>query len=490
MKRKSDDIDLIRRELYLEKELFKIEAQERFPRFLQYINPAYELRWFHKVIAQHCQRLLEGEFKRLMVFVPPQHGKSEIVSRNFPAWALGRNPDMKIIGASYSADLSQQFSRSIQRIIDQTEYSAIFPESFLNSKNVRTNAVGGGYIRNVDTFEMVEHKGFYKAVGVCGSLTGTPGDLAIIDDPVKDAIQAYSETYRERVWDWYVNVLLTRLHNDSKQVLIMTRWHEDDLAGRLLKKEPEKWNVVIIPAIREGNDSVPQDPRLPGEALWEGKHSLEKLLDMKSLSERTFTSLYQQRPTIEGGNIIKSDWFGHISFQEFNELRSKEPIVFFLDTAFTDSNKNDPSGIIATCRIGSKIYIIHGQKVLYKFPDLIRWIPKYAYQNGYNESSIIRIEPKANGISVVDQLRESTHLNVSRTPSPDESKETRLNAASPTVEGGRVVLVDGNWNDEFVFEVCGFPTRAHDEYVDLLCYAIDFHLNGSSSNVNLSGMFR
>jgi predicted phage terminase large subunit-like protein len=185
--------------------------------------------------------------------------------------------------------------------------------------------------------------------------------------------------------------------------------------------------------------------------------------------------LYQQRPSIEGGNIIKSDWFITIPEGDFNRSRENHPIHIFMDTAFTDSAKNDPTGFLCACEMRNKIYITHAKKVLMKFPDLVRYVPKYAYEHDYSpNSSTIRIEPKANGISVIDQLRESTQMNVTRTPSPTESKETRLNVFSSTVECGRVILVEGQWNDEFITEVCGFPNAKHDEYVDLLCYCIDY----------------
>ena len=333
-----------------------------------------------------------------------------------------------------------------------------------------------GYLRNVDIFETVGRKGFYKAVGVGGSLTGTPVDIAIIDDPVKDALEAYSPTYRERVWEWYTSVLLTRLHNESKQLFIMTRWHDDDLAGRILKKEADKWTVLSIPAIRESlNDGNDFDRRKVGEALWSDRHSLSRLLDQKNRSPRFFSALYQQRPTIEGGNIIKSAWFNKVSLFDFKKKRHGEPIVFFADTAYTEKTSNDPTGIIGTCMIGREIYIVCGKKVNMKFPELCRYLPQYVRDNGYGRGSTLRIEPKANGLSVIDQLRESTNLNVVSTKTPKDSKETRLNVASPFVESGRVYLVDGDWNDEFIEEVCGFPAMPHDEYVDLLAYAVDYH---------------
>ncbi|MBQ9638828.1 MAG: phage terminase large subunit [Bacteroidales bacterium] len=448
-------------------------AKERFWCFMPYANPNYDPQWFHQHIANSCQRLYEGEIKKLMIFVPPQHGKSEIVSRCFPAWVLGKNPDTKIVGCSYSAVLVQQFSRSIQRTIDSEEYKRIFPDTYLNGSNLRT--VVKGYLRNVDLFETVGHKGFYKAVGVGGSLTGTPVDIGIIDDPVKDAVEAYSTTYRERVWEWYTSVFLTRLHNESKQLLIMTRWHDDDLAGRLLEREGNTWDVVSIPALCE-DKSNPNDPREIGEALWENRHSRERLLEVEKRSPQTFAALYQQRPTIQGGNIIKRDWFGHVSAAEFNRMYHGEPVVFFLDTAYTSNQANDPTGIIATCKIGGELYITHAEKVLMKFPDLIRHIPQYVKAHGYTTKSSIRIEPKANGLSVIDELKDKTGLNVTKTPSPKDDKETRLNVASPSIEAGRVVLVDGAWTEQFIDEVCGFPAKPHDEYVDVLAYAVDYHL--------------
>ena len=440
--------------------------------FLDYVFPNYSRQWFHTLIAHKCQQLMEGSLgsDRLMLFVPPQHGKSQIVSRAFPAWAMGVNPKVKIVSCSYSGDLSAQFSRAVQRIMLGDEYVDVFPDTRLADSGDK------GYQRQVDYFDIVGHGGFYKAVGVGGSLTGTPVDLGIIDDPVKDAMEAGSQTYRNRIWEWYNDVFLTRLHNNSKQIIIMTRWHEDDLAGRILESEADKWEVVRIPAIREDME-MEDDPRQIGEALWEEMHSLDKLHGVETRSPRTFSALYQQRPSITGGNIIKREWFKHVGISDFNRIWEDEPIVFFLDTAFTEKTSNDPSGIIATCKISGDLYITHAAKVNMKFPDLLRFIREYVRLHGYTRRSSIRIEPKANGLSVIDQLKETSGLNVVATPSPKDSKETRLYAASPTVESGRVILVDGAWNELFEDEVCSFPSKPHDEYVDVLCYAINYHIS-------------
>lgn len=469
-------VETLMRELELERELFRRQAEKDFAVFLSYSSASYSRQWFHTLIANTCQRLVDGSLgkDRLMLFVPPQHGKSEIISRKLPAWVLGRKPSTKIVGCSYSADLAQQFSRSIQRTIDSDEYAEVFPGTYLSRSQL--GASKRRWIRTATEFETVEHGGFYKAVGVGGSLTGTPVDLGIIDDPIKGAMEANSQTFRDRVWEWYTDVFLTRLHNRSKQILIMTRWHEDDLAGRLLDMERDKWHVVSIPAIKE-DETLDYDKRKIGEALWPEKHSLAKLLEVQQRSPRTFAALYQQHPTVEGGNIVKREWFNSIGIAEFNRIHRGEPIVFFIDTAYTDNTANDPTGIIATCKVGNELYITHGQKVNYRFPELLRFIPQYTQAQGYGKGSSIRIEPKANGISVVDQLKEQTGLNVVCTKPPHDSKETRLCAASPTVEGGRVFLVSGAWNEDFIDEVCGFPVKPHDEFVDLLCYAIDYHIN-------------
>ncbi len=458
------------RKLELKRQQLKRMATGRFAPFLNYMMPSYQREWFHTLIADKCQELYDGKIKKLMIFLPPQHGKSEIVSRRFPAFCFGQDPTLKIVGCSYSSDLAEGFSRSIQLTMDSDEYKAIFPDSGIPLRG------GGGLIRNIDYFNTLAG-GFYKAVGVTGGLTGTPVDIAIIDDPVKDKMEAYSETYRNRVWDWYTDVLLTRLHNDSRQLLIMTRWHDDDLAGRILKKEGADWTIICLPAIKE-NDENPYDPRKVGEALWEKRHSLLRLKEMEKRSPRTFAALYQQHPSIEGGNIWRKEWFRKITQVAFAGIKSKDIVIhFFLDTAYTRNTENDPSGILAACRIGNFMYILDAQSVYKNFPDLIRWLPDYVLAHGYDDRSTLRIEPKANGISVIDQLTDETTLNVTQTPPPEDSKEVRANANSAKIECGRVFIVEGEWNEGFLYQVSQFPAVAHDEFVDITNYAIDYLIN-------------
>ena len=269
-------------------------CRRSFIEFVKATKKDYLVNFHHEILADYLQRFAKGDIKKLMVFMPPQHGKSELTSRRLPAYLLGLNPKYKIVGCSYSSDLATQFNRDVQRIIDHETYYNIFPETKINSKNVKTSAQGG-YLRNADIFETINNRGFYKSVGVGGSLTGTAVDIAIIDDPVKDAVEAQSATDQQRKWDWYTNVLLTRLHNDSRQLLTMTRWNKNDLAGKILDIMPEGWEVLRLEAIKQ-NVHHPKDPRPLGAALWESRHSKEKIMSIAKSSPQTFNALYQGDP--------------------------------------------------------------------------------------------------------------------------------------------------------------------------------------------------
>ena len=278
----------------------------------------------------------------------PTHN-SELTSRRLPAYLLGRNPKLKIIGCSYSSDLATSFNRDVQRIIDDQKYSEIFPDTTLNGAGAKAK---GNYLRNSDMFEIVEHRGFYKSIGVGGSLTGTPADIGIIDDPVKDAIEAESITYRSRVWDWFTQVFMTRLHNDSQIIVTQTRWNLDDLSGRILSRmnHDKSWTILSLPAICEGATSI-HDVREPGEALWESKHSLKRLMEIKVANPRAFQALYQQDPKPFEGGLVFSKW-NSISLEDFNQVKG-------LDGYGMDFGYNDPTVLlhVKIDKVNKKLYI-------------------------------------------------------------------------------------------------------------------------------------
>jgi predicted phage terminase large subunit-like protein len=467
-----------------------IMAERDFFSFVRSLSPQDHIyTWFHKVIADKLQDVYEGRIKMLMLFVPPQHGKSTLASRMFPAWCLGRSPKLKIVGSSYSADLAQSFSRDIQRIIDSRTYHRFFPETFLNNSNVRVDSKMG-FLRNADVFETVGFGGFYKSTGVCGSLTGTACDIALIDDPVKDAIEAYSETYRERVWDWYMNVLSTRLHNNSKVILIMTRWHMDDLAGRLLeemKNGGQKWEVVVFPAIKEGLPNE-WDHRPDGEALWPERHNVEKVLSVKRMSVRVYNSLYQQNPAPDEGSVFKKSWFNYYQMEDLIKRATDkfEKITwhFRIDTAYTEKKSNDPTGMLCYAWYNDQMYVKDWLTVRKEMPGLIEAVKQFAQKNGYTEASSIKIEPKASGLSLIQMLKQETKLNVSAAKNPSSDKIVRANVVVPMVESGRVHLLQGaGWLDDFLYELTTFPVGKHDEAVDTLVMALVRESLGNEKSV-------
>lgn len=265
-----------------------------------------------------------------MVFMPPQHGKSEMTTRRLPAFLVGRNPDLKIAICSYSATIASNFNRDIQRIIDDKPYYDVFPGTSLN-ENSAINPSKNTFLRNSEVFEIIGRRGFVKTVGVGGSLTGTPVDIGIIDDPFKDREEAMSVRIRDKVYSWYTDVFKTRLHNDSQQLLVMTRWDADDLAGRILQIEND-WEVVTYQAIKE-RETI-GDPRDIGQPLWPERHSLERILAIKETSPFTFSSLYQQEPKPSAEALVFPEW------DEYEDEPDIQPI-YGLDFGFS----NDPTAI-------------------------------------------------------------------------------------------------------------------------------------------------
>lgn len=476
--------DLLRKKVAIKREMLRRKAGTNLLDFIYYTDYEYRANWHHKLICDEITAFFKDDSsENLMLFLPPQHGKSQIASRAFPAYALGIKPDLKIAACSYSIDLARSFNRDVQRIIDSREYREIFPGTIINSKKIVTTQ---SWLRNSEEFEVVNKRGSYKAVGVMGGLSGRRVDLAIIDDPVKDALEANSEVYRDRVWDWYVSVLQTRLHNKSKVVLIMTRWHEDDLAGRLLAQQSDKWEVIKIPAIKEVGESHPDDPRQPGEALWKERHTIEKLIEQKELNATAFESLYQQNPTTPGGNKIKEEWF---EYCYEGEIPSGIIWNLWVDGAYTKQTQNDPTGLMIAGyhQQTNRMYVRHAHSALMEMPELLEFIPEYCDLHGIGNRSKVMLEPKASGKSLKQMLNRITKLSCVEIAGHlvQEGKEARIQTAAPKVQSGKVVLVRGSWNAAFVHQICAFPKVKHDEYVDLLGYSCFYHFDGSNYKLKI-----
>jgi predicted phage terminase large subunit-like protein len=255
--------------------------------FTEYTNPLYQSAEHHKRICEKLEAVERGEIDRLMIFMPPRHGKSELASKRFPAWCLGRKPQRQIIAASYNSDLANDFGRNVRNIVDEPEFAEVFPSVSLAPDSHAANRMN------------TNHGGAYVAAGVGTAVTGRGAHIALIDDPFKDREEADSERRRDLVWDWYRSTLFTRLMPGGAIVLIQTRWHEDDLAGRLLEAERDQWDVLELPAIDAG-----------GKALWPewyGEAALERIRN--TIGQREWSALYQQRPQPDDGTFFQRDWF-------------------------------------------------------------------------------------------------------------------------------------------------------------------------------------
>jgi predicted phage terminase large subunit-like protein len=258
--------------------------------------PNFKPNWFHEKYYEVLTKFANGEINKLMVFVPPQHGKSQGSTRALPAYMQGINPNLKIAIVSYSAAKSKKFNREIQRIIDDPVYNQIFPETKLANGS-------DNYARTTEEFEIVDKDGSVRTVGVGGPLTGEPVDILILDDIYKDQMSAWNENRRETIQDWYNTVADSRLHNDSRVLIVFTRWHEKDLAGYLLDREND-WVVFTYPALKVGPPTE-YDPRKEGEALWPERHNAEKLNKTKKRDKHVFDALYQGDPKAKEGLLYK-----------------------------------------------------------------------------------------------------------------------------------------------------------------------------------------
>ena len=314
-------------------ELFLREgAKRRLIWFAQYMQPSFQPSAFHKAYYQVLDRFATGKIRKLIIQAPPQHGKSQGSSRFLPAQMLGFNPDLKICICSYAATIAQDFNRDVQRLIDCDEYQAIFPDTTLNGSNVVT--VANNYLRNSNVFEIVNHSGSLRVVGRGGSLTSKTVDVMILDDLYKDAAEANSPQIRQSAWDWYTKVALTRLHNESQQLIVFTRWHPDDIIGKIIESEPvifakswadledvpnDSWVLVNFEAIKTG-EPTEIDNRKTGSALWPERHSLERLVAQKKIDPVGYECMYQGNPGSAEGRLFqpfktwveKSDWGTYI----------------------------------------------------------------------------------------------------------------------------------------------------------------------------------
>lgn len=437
-------------------------ARRNLEDFIRFTYPNYDFGWFNEELAaaltQFVQDVVDGKQPRLMIFAPPRSGKSEQVSRRLPAWALGKHPDLQFIGASYSADLANRMSRDVQRIIEGDNYGQVFPDAKLPQKG-DTN-----HTRTQDLFEIVGHKGAYRAAGVGGGITGMGADIGVIDDPVKDAKEANSKTYRDSVWEWYTTTFYTRLSPKSGILLCMTRWHEDDLAGRLLKAaengDGDQWQVIDYPAIAEKDEKH----RKEGEALHPERFPLSRLTKiMRAIGSRAWNALYQGRPTAKTGGIFLTDKFTIVDAIPAGVIIKR---IRAWDFAATKDGGDYTAGVLMGEGSDDRFYILDVVRGQYSALDVETVLKATASRDGYKVEIRLPQDPGAAGKSQAQRQVGLLKGYTAKSERVTGDKVTRAAAFAAQVEAGNVVLLRGSWNDEFINELGDFPLGKNDDQVD------------------------
>lgn len=440
--------------------------------FVKTTMPSYKIGWVHREI---CGRLMEflvkverRESPRLILTMPPRHGKSQLVSKHFPSWCFGVDPDISFISCSYGDDLSKRVNKDVQRIMDNPVYKRIFPQTCLSTKR---NA--GGYnmaMRTMDLFEIPGYGGSFRSTGVGGGITGMGCDILCIDDPFKDRKSADSPTVRETVWDWYTSTAYTRLSPGGGVLVTVTRWHENDLVGRLLdamKQEGgDRWTIINYPAIAEHDEPH----RKKGEPLHAERYPLEMLLRIKSnIGSYDWGSLYQQHPTPRGGGVFKRKWIRHWTTMP----KVFDRVIQSWDFTFKDTANSDNVSGQVWGQVGANFYLLDNDTARMDFVSQVRAMQRMSSK--WPDALEKVVEDKANGPAIISALG-------SRIPgivpyNPRGSKTARAYSVSPLFEAGNVFLPpmdeEHPWVKRYVDELLAFPNAEHDDQVDSTTQALD-----------------
>jgi len=429
-------------------------ARRNLGDFCELMDPSYERPRHTAVLVEHLEALERREIENLMVFMPPRHSKTYHVSERFPAWALGRDGSRQVILASYGSELAERNSRVVRALLTDERYpfeTRVARDSGAVNRWA-TDARGGGVL----------------AAGVGSAMTGFGANLLIIDDPIRDREAADSEGQRDRVWEWYGEVARTRLMPRAVQLLTQTRWHDDDLAGRILNSEDQRnWTVLTLPAIAEESDAL---GRSPGDVLWPQWYPRERLEQQRTvMGERAFGAVYQQNPIPATGGIFKPEWFVS-RYDSLPDLRGYDTIVFqAIDGAWKTGVSNDYSVVATWATDLRNYYLIDVARKKVEFYDLKRLVvDKF---DEYRPRAVF-CEEAASGYALLSELRRTTNIEIIGI-SPKGSKEARAEAVAPMFEAGRVYLpAQAPWLEAWIHEHLRFPGGAHDDMVDTTSLAL------------------
>lgn len=387
---------------------------------------------------------------RAIIEMPPRHGKTLSTSRLYPTWHIGRNPDHRAILVSYGADLAEKNSRAARNLIASPVYQGIFD-------NVRLALDS----KSASAWDIAGREGGLDAMGIGGGVTGKGAHILIIDDPIKNREQAESETWREKVWDSYTDDLYTRLEPGGAVVVMMTRWHQDDLIGRLLLREPEKWHRLTLPAFAKENDPIGRET---GAALWSTRYPLSVLEDIKStLGAYSWSALYDQNPIPSEGGLFKRANFKLIDSAPRNLKKQKR----FWDLALSEKTSADYTvGVLMGETTDGDTVVLDVRRFQVEWDDVVGRIAAVAVQDG--EKVDVGVETAFFQTRAVQKLlkRPELHNHNIKGYKPDTDKFTRALPFAARVGAGMVFVVRGAWMEDYLAELCAFPLGANDDQVD------------------------
>lgn len=463
----------------LKKEIFKKSYYEFFKWSFNILfpNEKYEdnfhVKYLCDLYQNEVERIIrkEEKTKDIIVNIPPRTSKSLITSVCLNAWTWIREPSLPFITVSFDEELTLINSQLCKDIIKSDEYQELFGNIFQIRKDVDSK----GYYMN--------DKGGFRISKTNGSnITGHKGTLIIADD-LMNPKTAESEVYRKSALSYYEQALFNRLTpvNLGVRIIIMQRLHEEDLTGMLLKKNPSNYFHVCLPAEESSLITPIELKNNYTNGLLDPKRLSKKILNgfKDTLGSRGYAGQYEQTPSPEEGGIIKGEWFDIIDPLLIQRDVVNSPIDFIIDPAYTEKTSNDPTAILACYKnhANNFLYVLDCQEVWMEFPNLIKHIVSYTSKYQYNSYSRIYVEPKASGLSIVQELRAKTNLNVIELPTTDKDKITRAHSITPTLESKRVKLVKGNYIDNFINQLKVFPNGKHDDMVDCLIYGVQNMMN-------------
>lgn len=448
-------------------------ARRHYIDYLAYVNgEQWKHTRFAEYIANAVERFIETDtgnaYDILILETPPQHGKSTTVTEALPSWVLGRHPDWRIIIASYNDDTAERFSRA------NKDKVARFGGNLFGLKIGGVNRMREiGIQRNGKPV-----LGKMLSRGILGGITGNPANLIIIDDPIKNREEADSPTRRRKIWDEWLNSLKSRLQAHAKVVVIMTPWHEDDLAARLIRNE-ENVTLVRLPVEAEENDPLGRAagdalcPELGKDNRWLDQFKKSYLSDSEG-GARAWSALYQCSPRAEEGNLVKRSWWRYYDPKAVTEFGTS---VISVDASFKGGEENDFVAIEVWGKVDNDYYLRYCLNRHMDFPETVKAIR--AVRKLYPEALSVLIEDKANGSAIIQTLqKEMFCIPVN----PKGGKEARVNAVSPAIESGHVYLPEGEpWLYEFVDQFTAFPAGKNDDMVDSATQALSYMLFSSGT---------